>query len=75
MYETLSNGEQLALAALLLWTLPWKGMALWKAARKSQQKWFIALLLLQTLAILDILYIFVFSERNKKNVLGVEKVK
>lgn len=50
----------------LLWTLPWKGYALWIAARKGESYWFIALLLLNTLAILDILYIFVFSKPKPK---------
>jgi 4-amino-4-deoxy-L-arabinose transferase-like glycosyltransferase len=49
-----------------LWVLPWKGVALWKAARADQKKWFVALLLLNTLAILEILYIFVFSKKKGK---------
>ncbi len=48
---------------LSLWVIPWKGWALWRAARLNDKAWFIALLVVQTLAILDILYIFVFSER------------
>ncbi len=46
----------------LLWVLPWKGVALWKAAKNSHKKWFIALFLLNTLAILEIIYIFYFSK-------------
>jgi hypothetical protein len=38
---------------LVLWTLPWKGVALWKAARNSHQKWFISLLVINTLAHLN----------------------
>lgn len=53
------------LPAVILWTLPWKGLALWKAARSNAQNWFIALLLLNTLAILDILYIFVFNKKDE----------
>ena len=48
---------------VVLWTLPWKGLALWKAAKNSNKKWFIALLILNTLAILEILYIFVFGKK------------
>jgi hypothetical protein len=48
---------------LVLWTVPWKGWALWKAARSSDKAWFVALLIIQTMAILDILYIFVFSKK------------
>lgn len=47
----------------LLWVLPWKGVALWKAAKNAHKKWFIALLILNTLAILEIIYIFYFSKK------------
>jgi len=43
------------------WTLPWKGIALWKAARNESISWFIALLIINTLGILEIVYIFYFS--------------
>jgi len=46
---------------VLLLTLPFKAAALWRSARRSHLGWFLALLILNTLAILDILYIFVFS--------------
>ena len=52
-------------ALLVLWTLPWKAVALWKAAKNNHKIWFVALLLINTLAILEILYIFVFGK--KKN--------
>ncbi len=51
---------------LILWTLPWKGVALWKAARASQKYWFIALLILNTVGILEIIYIFFFSKKQAK---------
>lgn len=54
------------LVIVLLWTVPWKGVALWKAARKKHIVWFIILFLVNTLAILEILYIFVFSKCKKK---------
>jgi len=47
---------------ILLWVLPWKGVALWKSAKNGHKKWFIALFLLNTLAILEIIYIFFFSK-------------
>jgi len=50
---------------IALWTLPWKGVALWKSARNAQKGWFIALLVLNTLAILEITYIFYFSKKKK----------
>lgn len=50
------------LLPILLWTIPWKGFALWRAARSGHKKWFITLLVLNTLAILEIIYIFYFSK-------------
>lgn len=44
--------------AALLWTIPWKGYALWVAAKNSHKWWFIALLVINTVAILEIIYIF-----------------
>ncbi len=47
---------------ILAWTLPWKGVALWKAANNRQKGWFVALLIVNTLAILEIIYVFYFSK-------------
>jgi len=46
----------------VVWSLFWKGLALWKSARKEQPVWFVILLLVNTLGILEILYIFLFSQ-------------
>ncbi len=53
------------LTVLAIWALIWKGFALWKAARNGSKPWYIALLVVNTVGILEILYIFVFSK--KKN--------
>lgn len=59
----LGFGILVILAAL--WTLIWKGLALWKAARLGHRGWFIALIIINTLGILDILYIYVFSNKRR----------
>ena len=43
---------------LLAWSFFWKGWALWKAAGKKQLPWFIILLFLNTMGLLEIAYIF-----------------
>jgi len=45
----------------------WKGWALWKAAKNDSKGWFVALLLINTMGILDILYIYVFGKVAKKS--------
>lgn len=62
------------IVVVLLWILPWKGYALWKAARKGETKWFVALLVINTFAILDILYIFIFSKDKKKETRETQMV-
>jgi len=63
----------LILPLLIAWSLVWKGWSLWVAARKGSKPWFIALLILNTCGILDILYIFWFS-RNGEEKNDSEKV-
>ncbi len=62
--DQLTGPQLLLIFALVLWSLPWKGVALWKAARNNQPGWFIALVVLNTAAILEITYLF-FFQRNK----------
>ena len=67
MEPFISGYASLVLMTLvLLWVLPWKGIALWKAARHGHRVWFIVLLVVNTLALLEILYIFIFSGRHNK---------
>lgn len=46
-----------------IWSLSWKGVALWKAARRSDKPWFFAILVINTLGLLEILYIFTLNKR------------
>ena len=64
MLDSFLNSNWLYL--VLLWVLPWKGLALWKAAKNSHKKWFIVLLVVNTLALLEIVYIFYFSKPKTK---------
>ena len=47
----------------LVWTLCWKFQALWYAAKHDHKKWFVVLLVVNTLGILEILYLYVFAKR------------
>jgi len=49
---------------MALWILPWKGWALWLAVKRNEKIWFIVLLVLNTLAILEIIYIFAIAKRS-----------
>lgn len=49
----------------IVWSAVWKGIALWRAGRNGDLAWFIVLLIVNTLGILEIIYIFAFSRRKK----------
>jgi hypothetical protein len=52
--------------ALAVWVIIWKGIALWKAARNNSNIWFVFLLVLNTMGILEIIYIFFFSNKKEQ---------
>jgi len=65
METQLFMGQNLwILGLIMLWVLPWKGYALWHAAQLRHKWWFIILLVVNTLAILDIIYIFFVAKKN-----------
>lgn len=72
-YETIATQMAAALGIsawvlifVMIWAVAWKGWALWVSARKNSPIWFVALLIINTLGILEILYIFIFSKMGKK---------
>ncbi|MDO8561653.1 MAG: DUF5652 family protein [bacterium] len=46
----------------VLWSIFWKGVALWHAAKRDEKGWFVALLVINTFGILEILYIFFIAK-------------
>jgi len=48
----------------LAWVLPWKGVALWKSARNGQKTWYIVFLIINSMAVLEILYIYFFQKKS-----------
>lgn len=75
----LGFGAGFLFAMLVIWSLVWKGLALWKSAREGSKIWFVVLIVVNTFGILDILYLYVFSVRGpgkvseKKEVEAEEK--
>lgn len=53
----------LAQYVLLAWSIAWKGLALWNAAKNGQRNWFIAILVVNTIGILEIVYLFGFAKK------------
>lgn len=51
--------------AITVWVSVWKGIALWRSARNNSLVWFVLLLILNTMGILEIIYIIFFSKPKK----------
>ena len=60
---TIETSILIWLIPLIIWELIWKGIALWKSGRNNQLKWFVAILILNTVGILPILYIKFFQKK------------
>lgn len=60
----LSFGVLLLIFLFLVWSFIWKGLALWKCGRNKQNIWFIIILVVNTLGILEILYLLFFQKDN-----------
>ncbi len=60
------------LIPLIIWTIIWKGIALWKAGRNDDLLWFVLIFILNTVGILPIIYIFFIQNKKiiKKRIKG-----
>jgi methionyl-tRNA synthetase len=52
---------------VIAWSIIWKGISLWYSARNKQLTWYIVLLLVNTVGILDIVYLIFSKSLSKKN--------
>ncbi|MCK5591503.1 MAG: hypothetical protein KAI72_06065 [Candidatus Pacebacteria bacterium] len=59
---------------ILIWTIIWKAVAAWNAARKGHLIWFVAFFVVNTIGILPMVYLFFFQNMNF-SAKGRKKVK
>lgn len=65
------------LLIFLLWSLFWKGFALWQAAGKKQLIWFVLILVINSLGLLEIAYVVYLNKwdiDNGKVLKQIEKI-
>lgn len=62
------------LVLISIWTLIWKGFALWHSAKNQQKGWFIAILILNTMGLLPIIYLIWFKSNCRSCEIKEEKV-
>lgn len=54
---TMSAAQITLFILLLLWGLIWTGIALWRSAQRNQLYWFVAMLIVNTVGVLPIIYL------------------
>lgn len=60
---------------LAVWSLVWKGLGLWHSAQHKHKIWFVALLVINTLGILEIIYLFVVLKKKLADLFPIGKIK
>ena len=65
--ESLISNNWWLIVLILSWTIPWKLVALYKSARNGHKIWFIVVFFINTLAILEICYIYLIDGSKKKS--------
>ena len=55
---------------VVLWVIFWKGLALWHSAIRKQAWWFVALLIINTIGILEIIYLFGVAKIKFRNLFS-----
>jgi len=62
-----SKAQALLIAVVIVWTMFWKGWALWTSAQEKKKWWFLAILIINTFGILEIVYLFGFAKKKMKD--------
>ncbi len=65
-FTTMPLLMRLVISLAVIWSMAWKGIALWRAGRNRNLVWFIVMFIVNTLGILEIIYIFAFSQKKKE---------
>jgi len=74
MSPEISN--QIIFFLLLAWDLFWKGIGLWRASKNNQNYWFVAMLLVNTLGILPIIYLRFFQKKQPESkIFNLDSIK
>jgi hypothetical protein len=65
-YDFTNSTWLVVIIIIAIWELIWKGIAMWKAGRNNQLPWFVAILIVNSIGILPILYIAFFQKKTNR---------
>lgn len=68
--QELANSHPYLLALALVWMMLWKGLALWRAAERGEKIWFTVILIVNTLGLLEIIYLFFITKPKQSEESG-----
>jgi uncharacterized membrane protein len=71
----ISAGFLVLIIILMIWETVWKFLGMWRAAKNNSKAWFIVIGIINTIGILPILYLYVFSKDKKLKTKSVSKKK
>ncbi len=57
------NLDLIIITVITIWSTLVKGIALWRSANLKQQNWFIVMLIVNTVGIVELVYLFRFSKK------------
>lgn len=61
--DSIFGNNPVLVFVILAWTILWKGIALWRAAKLEQRNWFIVILVVSSLGIIELVYLFGFAKK------------
>ncbi len=71
--QHLFSGYWSGMYLVLIWSLVWKGLALWHAAKRDEKWWFVAFLLIHTVGILELIYLLFIAHAFSKAKKGKKR--
>ena len=73
--QTLFGFHPVVFVILVVWSMIWKGIALWRSGRNNQLVWFVALFIISALGILEIVYLAFFQKPQPEKVAVIKEEK
>lgn len=61
--DAIFGNNPIVILLILFWSIFWKGIALWRAANLNQRNWFLVILVISSLGIIELVYLFGFSKK------------
>ncbi len=70
-YQALPLNPQttVLLGILVIWSLVWKGIALWRAARNGHKAFYVIILIVNTVGILEIIYLLTKGKKQSSDMV------